>query len=788
MTSFVEKNRDFVFKLKISKVDGETQIRRVCLPRISDGNGGISYEDLISLVVAYSKDSIADDKSTEKYVSLTYYDDEKDLITIASTEELMDAVALFSGQKFMRITTCVKNKMASSVSSTPAVATAAGASPSAENGTSTHEDYPPGPAIKLVLESFAGILSNAVNHLQEGLATQAPATGKPENTQEVSSSPNLGLEESTAPRSTEATSVTKGSNRNNKKVPKAVRAKAYEMSDKSVSGGISAPRPAGTYEKEETEETKPFIHGRHTCDACLSTPIVGKRYHATNLPDYDLCQNCFDNYKGSEIKFDAVQLDRDAPFQERWHGRYQRTVMMMKRRGRSGRGGCGPRGRRFRGRNHGNVHPHRRVTMGSRARPETAIRGHDQSPSKGHHDPSTPGPLSRKISSDSNAHLDQSKGDVKSPSSLAKNSVENFDFDNALKEAIRRSLDDVAPKEVPMASCCNVKETKENEDVSQKVFKCGGEKNTEESTVSVKDIPRSVEIEEQEESDKGSCDGNCVMDTSSFSEEIKEVEAMEKSMETGSVDSEKLLLKLQEPGTIPSHIDATIEKVQSEHSSSERKSLNNIKEASFASDAVGNGDIAEVMGKTLDLVAGVIGEMLSESDDLKPSENQKESVNENKTDEFFSNSNEIVHEVAEYDDEEIVENDDTDWSVVKSVGSTGSGQIGKATELLGSALFNSDMKSSIGENGSDLMGSGSTFSIPSSVPTDLGTQHSRVAAVAQADRWASELEKLKELGFCNEARCIEILEKIESTNSEMDSSERALTNIDLVVNELLEMN
>ena len=58
----------------------------------------------------------------------------------------------------------------------------------------------------------------------------------------------------------------------------------------------------------EEESPKLFIHGRHTCDGCLTTPIVGKRFHAVNLPDYDLCETCNTNYKGSEIKFEEVEL------------------------------------------------------------------------------------------------------------------------------------------------------------------------------------------------------------------------------------------------------------------------------------------------------------------------------------------------------------------------------------------------------------------------------------------------------------------------------------------------
>lgn len=53
---------------------------------------------------------------------------------------------------------------------------------------------------------------------------------------------------------------------------------------------------------------RPFIHGRHTCDSCLTTPIVGERYHAVNLPDYDLCKACNGNYKGDAIRFEVAQL------------------------------------------------------------------------------------------------------------------------------------------------------------------------------------------------------------------------------------------------------------------------------------------------------------------------------------------------------------------------------------------------------------------------------------------------------------------------------------------------
>jgi hypothetical protein len=69
--------------------------------------------------------------------------------------------------------------------------------------------------------------------------------------------------------------------------------------------------PGATTTRTEPQTPRLFIHGRHTCDNCLTTPIVGPRYHAVGMPDYDLCQTCMGNYHGSdEIKFEVVELGK----------------------------------------------------------------------------------------------------------------------------------------------------------------------------------------------------------------------------------------------------------------------------------------------------------------------------------------------------------------------------------------------------------------------------------------------------------------------------------------------
>jgi hypothetical protein len=125
----------------------------------------------------------------------------------------------------------------------------------------------------------------------------------------------------------------------------------------TVTDQIQAPPNTATATQANTTPADttpvPFIHGRHTCDGCLTTPIVGTRFQAINLPDYDLCAQCKHNYKGSEIKFQAVELDRDRPFQERWQRRQAKMASGRPvrnggcRHQRNPRGAHGPnRGRR----------------------------------------------------------------------------------------------------------------------------------------------------------------------------------------------------------------------------------------------------------------------------------------------------------------------------------------------------------------------------------------------------------------------------------------------------------
>jgi hypothetical protein len=528
--------------------------------------------------------------------------------------------------------------------------------------------------------------------------------------------------------------------------------------------------------EEDTPEdgTRPFIHGRHTCDSCLATPIIGNRYHSTNLQDYDLCENCFKNYKGKEIVFEVAELERDRGFQERWQRRWDRAQTMMSRRGRfAGRGARGLRGKRF---GNNGPRPFGRVAHGHPA-PSPPPPPHHCMPPPPHHSPFGPG----------FHHQFHHLGPHVAPHIHNATNGLSSEFDSALKEAIRRSLKDIGPKEVeinkkseaPVHQTAPVEPSQgdvidltngdddsddgavqptapvkpsapSEEDINESYIKkviIDSEKTKKDPPVvetvtdeEVNDIPRSVEIVHSDD-DKSTLDADGSKGTpDDFTLEGADADAIENSMDTESVDSEKLAAEAEESATKPPVTP--------------RRIWDSSKDESFASDAKGSGDVAEAMGAALDRVAKMIDEMHYESDDFHH-------------DDALENGELIVGSTeTEANDNANKGDDESEWSVVKSVGSNGtteSQQIAKAAEMLGSALFNSDMKNSA-EN-SDV---GSTFSVPSSVPTNA-TSHSHSAAQAQLDRWAAPLAQLRELGFDNESDCVEILERLAAANIGVDA-------------------
>eukprot|EP00525_Craspedostauros_australis_P008727 CAMPEP_0198110358 /NCGR_PEP_ID=MMETSP1442-20131203/2361_1 /TAXON_ID= /ORGANISM="Craspedostauros australis, Strain CCMP3328" /LENGTH=1062 /DNA_ID=CAMNT_0043766365 /DNA_START=70 /DNA_END=3258 /DNA_ORIENTATION=+ len=431
MASFVEANSNFVLKLKIEVENGKPQIRRVKLPRIADGNGDVSYDELCGLAVTF----VFPDAScpSNYHVMLTYKDVDQDDVTIASNEELLDAVEQFADKGILRITGEVRPKNPNHINhakplsqstiaqvSSPSAATgprdSGGSQPvagTATTGTASAEpvvasnanasaqaptkpDETDEPAsniaaavqaaatatataasrgadqnVQNVLESFVGVLANAVINLEKGLAQPAKAASKDvahnvTNTAKAvrksASATATGAAKVATDASNEVVMTAKRVSRDVRKTAKAASndvAKTAKQVSRSVTSSVDAlsapltkkqptkkpaPKPAPKAKEEaeeQKEEARPFIHGRHTCDGCLCTPVVGPRYHAVNVDDYDLCQKCFNNYRGSEITFASVELDRDAKHQQRWWNRHEARQQRLSRARRPSSGSDG---------------------------------------------------------------------------------------------------------------------------------------------------------------------------------------------------------------------------------------------------------------------------------------------------------------------------------------------------------------------------------------------------------------------------------------------------------------
>ena len=166
---------------------------------------------------------------------------------------------------------------------------------------------------------------------------------------------------------------------------------------------------------------------------------------------------------------------------------------------------------------------------------------------------------------------------------------------------------------------------------------------------------------------------------------------------------------------------------------------------SFESDAEGSGDVAEALGATFDKVASVIDAMLHDAA-VGYEESLKESAS-------MEDQWSIVDEPdnaskAEPNDcEGVVHSDDEDDGIAR------------AAEMIGSSLFNSEISSHSERNENGV--------------TD-----------EQRGRWETQLSQLRELGFGDEAKCVEIMERIKAAyiGSEMWDEEVSVTQ---VVNELL---
>jgi hypothetical protein len=197
------------------------------------------------------------------------------------------------------------------------------------------------------------------------------------------------------------------------------------------------------------------------------------------------------------------------------------------------------------------------------------------------------------------------------------------------------------------------------------------------------------------------------------------------------------------------------------------------KETSFANEAIGSGDVAAFVGETLDRMSEAIEELNNEMAVKGDLVFANICPNGNNEDDTYASDDEVSgSKIVDGEDDEISTGS---WSVVvekeRGVDVTDEG-FGRAAEAIGSALFQSDMMRS-SEDASAAMSSMTKFSSVASVPTfapSIATTEQDIPQM-QLDRWAVQLEQLRELGFTNDAVCVDALESLTAANIGVDSDE-----------------
>jgi hypothetical protein len=269
-------------------------------------------------------------------------------------------------------------------------------------------------------------------------------------------------------------------------------------------------------------------------------------------------------------------------------------------------------------------------------------------------------------------------------------------------------------------------------------------------------------------------------------EESKPIATVEEPKPTAPAEVEVVAPKKEDVKSSPINTDVKVEETKNNES--------------FSVDAVGNGDVAEVLGQTLDQCADAIDAMVKEMN-RSSSESSTESkdddsnaTNEDEDEVVVESVNEVEVEetagatilesvgvdVATTTDESSLKSarSEEEWEVVaEDEEQVDDETLARAAQIIGSALFESDNLSR--GDASSLTG-GAEGSFLSSVPTI--TSDSNVPAPV-LDQWAAQLIQLRELGFADDAASVDILERLQAANIGSDSMEEII--LDRVVNELL---
>lgn len=670
-----------ILKLDLGDKGG---IRRIAFAKLWDpSTSTVSYERLSAMALQHSNLS---DKNLHR-VTVTYTDEDGDTITISTDDELKDAFEQFAEsappilrakasfdsvrdeKKLMKGLKTAVSEIGETVK---------------KGGQNKKVDQ-----IQGVLESFVTILTQAVDSLAKNvddIKQKKKSRSKP------------------VPQVIRTTEKNEGATcKMEKEVEETDSPLDLDNKKQEVNNILSA----------DPHLDKSFIHGRHTCDGCLVTPIVGLRYHALNLPDHDLCEKCVQTHKGKDIIFEATELERDRYLQNKWKRRHWRQNSCPVKT-------CGK------------------------------------------------------------------------PNVISNLAVCN---DTDLKEAIRRSLEDVKPSnddtepENEGTTVHENKVTQERSEDDDKKVSVTEDKQTEFMTetekCTIEDDDEGVSYAEPTLATKD--------DDVSYSEagtEASETELMEDQKQLDHKEVEEVVdvaANSPQPEVIDDQDQESLNIKKSEENSHQSKKSN---DSSFTEDAEGQGDVAIAIGRALDMTANAIDSVLSEAEkevnDIQSESQPKsgctilESANQTKTSEDLEDSSQTQSSVESNDS----------WQLLNDEGkATSDEMIAQAAQLLGSALFQSDVISDVTDAKDESMVTATEHSIHSgpsnadTVPTNIPSIVPSAISTTVLSRWDTELKQMHELGFLNDVKNVNALEHLEAANMGVDSDDPVT--VDGAINYLL---
>ncbi len=467
-----------------------------------------------------------------------------------------------------------------------------------------------------------------------------------------------------------------------------------------------------------------FIHGRHTCDGCFTTPIIGYRFNATNRPDYDLCHNCFKNYKGDEIRFLPEQLDRDVQLQQRWHNRQVRRQ--------------------------------RRTAVAQRNEPAKTcgrtIPAHDQ----------TPDNFSKSALNEAIRRSLQNAEDKKAE-------TENV---APKQEKVEQKMEEEKPK--PKAASIPPKKEPEDslKDLIQGMFDDPLEKPATAAALTVaKHFAELLKKQKAAASAPTTTPPPSEPSTASASNNDEEIAEKPSAVETNDTVTDEP--EIEVPKDEVKVDDVPVEEAEAKAPQVEDAPVEDI----VVEDASVDESEVKVPATTTAISIEPIDSLVLEIE--KP---QLDRVPSTVSDDVISYDNQSGEMILDGDDDisEGTKSEGSGWQVVDEDGeNVTDAMVAQAAQLLGSALFESDANVASTNDNNDA--TNSFVSGLTSVPS-ITTTKSEISPVL-LNRWEDELRQLHELGFLDDHANVEAFGHLEAANMGVGSDD--IITVEKVVNFLL---